>query len=240
MTVAIVIPALNEERALPVLAERVACLDPPPSEIVLVDGGSEDATVAIASKAGWRVIAAPRGRASQINAGVEATRAEFVCILHADTLPPADMVAVIDETLSDTRIALASFTPRIGGPGGTRWGTTAHNWAKTWYAPLLTRPHLFMRGVRLLFGDHAMFFRRAQFLALGGCTPSDAVMEEADLCVKFATIGRIRMVARFVETSDRRIAEWGAWKANWIYFKVGMLWAFGLRDRMARHYPDIR
>jgi len=65
-------------------------------------------------------------------------------------------------------------------------------------------------------------------------------MEEADLCVRFATLGRVKLVPRWIETSDRRIAEWGPWKANWIYFKVGMLWAFGLRDRMAKHYPDVR
>jgi hypothetical protein len=50
----------------------------------------------------------------------------------------------------------------------------------------------------------------------------------------------VKLVPRWIETSDRRIAEWGPWKANWIYFKVGMLWAFGLRDRMAKHYPDVR
>ena len=240
MSVTVLIVALDEERALPALVERLAMLDPRPAEILLVDGGSMDGTVEIARSAGWRVLAAERGRALQINLGVKAARSELVCVLHADTLPPTDMVAVIERTLDDPRTALASFTPVIRGPQRTRWVTTAHNWAKTWYAPLLTRPHLFLQGVRLLFGDHAMFFRRAEFLALGGCNPGDAVMEEADLCVKFATLGRIRMVPRMVETSDRRIAAWGPLKANWIYFKVGMLWAFGLRSRMAKHYPDVR
>lgn len=240
MSVTLLVVALDEERALPALVERLAALDPRPAEILLVDGGSVDGTVAIARAAGWRVLAAERSRTLQINRGVAAARGELVCVLHADTLPPADMVAVIEEALADPQTALASFTPVIRGPQGTRWVTTAHNWAKTWYAPLLTRPHLFFQGVRLLFGDHAMFFRRAEFLALGGCNPGDAVMEEADLCVKFARLGRIRMVPRMVETSDRRIAAWGPLKANWIYFKVGMLWAFGLRGRMAKHYPDVR
>mgnify|MGYP002628067830 FL=1 len=240
MSVALVIPVLDEAKALPALVERLAVLDPAPIDILMVDGGSGDNSVAIAEAAGWRVITAERGRARQINAGVSEARGDLVCVLHADTLPPEDMVAVIEANLADERIALAGFTPRICGPDGTRWGTTAHNLAKTWYAPLITRPHLFVRGVRLLFGDHAMFFRRADFLKLGGCTPGDTVMEEADLCVRFATLGRVKLVPRWVETSDRRIAEWGAWKANWIYFKVGMLWAFGLRDRMAKHYPDVR
>ncbi len=240
MTVTILIPTLDEEKALPGLIARMAVLAPRPAQILLVDGGSADETVVLARAAGWDVLLSEGGRARQINAGVAAARGEIVCVLHADTLPPADMVAVIERTLANRRIALASFTPLIRGPQRMRWGTTLHNWAKTWYAPLLTRPHLFVRGVRLLFGDHAMFFRRADFLAVGGCTPGDAVMEEADLCVKFAALGRVKIVPRFVETSDRRIAAWGVLKANWIYFKVGMLWAFGLRHRMARHYPDIR
>ena len=240
MSVTLLLPVLDEEKALPELVEALARLDPAPEEILLVDGGSSDGTVAYAEAAGWRVLQCEKGRARQINYGVEQARSEFVCVVHADTLPQTDMAEVIESTLVDPRIALASFTPVIRGPEKTRWGTTLHNWAKTWYAPLITRPHLFVRGVRLLFGDHAMFFRRADFLAVGGCTPGDAVMEEADLCVKFARLGKVKMVPRKVYTSDRRIAAWGPLKANWIYFKVGMLWAFGLRGRMGQHYPDVR
>ena len=240
MSVTLLVPALNEAKALPDLVAAFARLDPKPHEILLVDGGSSDETCAIAREAGWRVMACEKGRARQINAGVEAAEGRLVCVVHADTRPPSDMVAVVEKTLADDTIALASFTPVIRGPEKTRWGTTIHNWAKTWYAPLLTRPHLFFRGVRLLFGDHAMFFRRDDFLAVGGCTPGDAVMEEADLCVKLARLGRVKMVRRRVYTSDRRIAAWGPLKANWIYFKVGMMWAFGLRGRMAKHYPDVR
>lgn len=237
--VAIVVPVLNEAAAIPALAAHLANLAPAPEQVIVVDGGSEDDTVELAREAGWHVMAAKRGRARQINAGVEAAQAALVCVVHADSFPPTDMVAVIRETLADDRIALASFTPLITGTK-TRWITSAHNYIKTWYAPLVTRPHLFLRGVRLLFGDHAMFFRREDFLRLGGCTPGDMVMEEADLCVKFARLGRIRMVPRIVRTSDRRIAAWGPVKANWIYFKVGILWALGQRNRMERDYPDIR
>lgn len=238
-TVALVIPLLDEEKALPALVEVIGGLDPQPDEVIAVDGGSTDRSKALVRAAGWRLLETQRGRAIQINAGVEAAQSSLVCVVHADTIPPADMVQVIRETLADHHIALASFTPLITGEK-TRWVTSAHNYIKTWYAPLITRPHLFLRGVRLLFGDHAMFFRRADFLALGGCTPSDAVMEEADLCVKFARLGKIRMVRRIVRTSDRRIAAWGPLKANWIYFKVGILWAVGLRNRMAKDYPDVR
>ncbi len=241
ITVTILIPALDEEIALPATIANVQALVPQPDQVLLVDGGSRDATVALAKAAGFDTIVSPqRGRSSQINLGVEQARGEAVCVLHADTLLPTDAVAVIRDTLAEAKTVLASFTPRIAGPGGTRWGTTLHNWAKTWYAPLLFRPHLFVRGVRLLFGDHAMFFRRADYLKVGGCDPDCLVMEEADLCIRMAPLGRTKMVPRFVTTSDRRIAAWGPIKANYIYLKVGALWAFGARKRLAHYYPDVR
>tara|TARA_A100001391_G_scaffold18104_2_gene10144 strand:+ start:277 stop:1002 length:726 start_codon:yes stop_codon:yes gene_type:complete len=239
-SVTIAIPMLNEAKALPALAANLAKLDPPPQEVLCIDGGSEDDSVALAEAQGWRVISTERGRGRQINAGVEAACGEYVLILHADTVLPTDAVQVVETALADPKVSLASFTPIIRGPEKTRWGTTAHNWAKTWYAPLLFYPKLFFRGARLLFGDHAMFFRREQFLAVGGCDPQAMVMEEAELCIRLAALGRVRMVPRVVETSDRRIAEWGALKANWIYLKVGLSWALGAREGLERHYPDVR
>jgi len=239
-SVSIVIPMLNEERALPALIEHLAKLDPAPLEVVAVDGGSADRSVTLAEAAGWRIVQTEAGRGRQINAGVEAALGEYVVVLHADTVPLSDMAAVIAETLANSAISLAGFTPILRGPDKTRWITTAHNWAKTYYAPLLFRPHLFLKGCRLLFGDHAMFFRRAQFLECGGCDPDAKVMEEADLCIRMTRFGRVKLVPRIIETSDRRIAEWGALKANWIYLKVGFLWGLGAKKRLERYYPDVR
>jgi len=239
--VAIVIPALNEAKALPRLVRSLAALEPRPREILLVDGGSGDETVALAAAAGWRVVVSQkRGRAAQINRGVDEAAAPMVCILHADTLLPDDAMTVIERVLADKRMALAGFTPLISGPDKVRWVSSFHNWIKTWYAPMIFRPHLFVRGVRLLFGDHAMFFRRADFLAVGGCDEAMEVMEDADLCIRLARRGRVRLINRVVITSDRRIAQWGELRANWIYFKVGMRWTLGRRRGLAKHYPDVR
>lgn len=240
MRVTIVIPMLDEEKALPRLALALERLDPPPHEIVCVDGGSQDGSARLARSFGWRVLVSKRGRGVQINTGVQAATGGAVMVLHADTFPPADAMQVIAQTLADPAIALAGFTPVIRGEHKVRWGTTAHNWAKTWYAPLLFCPHLFVRGARLLFGDHGMFFRKADFLEAGGCDPEAKVMEEAGLCIAMTRLGKVKMVARAIETSDRRIAQWGALKANWIYLKIGFLWAMGSRERLERHYPDIR
>ncbi len=236
----IVVPTLNEAAALPRLLRNLRALDPPPDQILVVDGGSSDGTVAVAQAAGLAVIKPDaRGRAAQINRGVAASQATIVCILPAGTLLPDDAVAVMRRALADRRTVLAGFTALLCGADTVRWGTSFHNWIKTWYAPLLFRPHLFWRGTRLLFGDHALFFRRAQFLSVGGCDERLRVMEDADLCVRFGRIGRVRLVNRVVLTSDRRVARWGAWRANWIYLSVGIRWGLGRRG-IADSYPDIR
>jgi GT2 family glycosyltransferase len=85
-----------------------------------------------------------------------------------------------------------------------------------------------------------MFFRRADFLSVGGCDETLTVMEDADLCLRLCRRGRIRLVNRVVMTSDRRVAAWGGFKANLMYLYIGLRWGLGLRRRLKRHYPHIR
>ena len=240
--VAIVIPMLNEAAIIPRLLRLLAVLTPAPAEVIAVDGGSHDETVALLGDSGLvRAVEHPvRGRAAAINRGVAEASSPLVCVLHADTILPDDALTVIRRTLADPQTALAGFTPVIAGPETVRWGTTFHNWIKTWYAPMIFRPHLFLRGGRLLFGDHAMFFRRADFLAVGGCDETLTVMEDADLCLRLCRRGRIRLVNRIVTTSDRRVAAWGGFKANLIYLYISIRWGLGLRRQIERHYPPVR
>lgn len=237
--VAIVIPVLNESATLPRLSHNLRALDPPPTEILMVDGGSKDGTPELAHSLGLRLLETEPGRSRQINRGVAEARAQIVCVLHADTLLPRDAVQVMRQTLRDSKVALASFTPLFRGEK-VRWLSTAHGWLKTWYAPLLFRPRLFFRGARLLFGDHAMFFRRDDFLSVGGCDPDLHIMEDAQLCVTLSRLGRVRLVHRFVTTSDRRMHEWGELRANWIALKIGLSWALGRRGDLHLLYPPVR
>ena len=94
--VAIVIPMLNEAAGLPRLLRSLAALEPPAAEVLAVDGGSADASVAIAEAAGLLVIRHDTpGRAAAINRGVQEATAPIICVLHADTLLPDDAVAVM-------------------------------------------------------------------------------------------------------------------------------------------------
>jgi hypothetical protein len=176
-----------------------------------------------------------------MNRGAEAARGEFLCFLHADTWVPDDLVSVIEQTLADEGIAAAGFISLMVGSRTTRWGISLHNYLKTYYAPLLFRPHLFFRGLRLLFGDQAIFCRRADFWDVGGFDSALPIMEEGDLCLKLVRRGRICQVNRIVQSSDRRVARWGPLRATAIYFYVGFLWGFGVSGRyLKRFYEDVR
>ncbi|MEL7032579.1 MAG: TIGR04283 family arsenosugar biosynthesis glycosyltransferase [Pseudomonadota bacterium] len=244
MAVSIIIPTLNEATALPATLDILERLDPAPHEIVVVDAGSEDATAQIARDRGVLVIEnAPRGRAAQMNGGAAKATGDHLCFLHADTEIPRDFIKLAEDVLAEDQTALAGFISVMRGPKGVRRVTTAHNFLKTWYAPLFFRPISFLRGCRLLFGDQVMICRRVDFDAIGGWSPNQTIMEEADLCLRMvrARRGRVRQVPRKVWSSDRRVAEWGFWRANLTFLYVGLLWGFGAApDQLARHYEDIR
>ncbi|HEX4617123.1 MAG TPA: glycosyltransferase, partial [Stellaceae bacterium] len=78
-----IIPTLNAADTLPGLMEQV-CTSTIFEEIIVVDGGSSDETVAIARTGGARVIAAPRGRGIQLGAGAGAAAGDWLLFLHAD------------------------------------------------------------------------------------------------------------------------------------------------------------
>lgn len=240
--VSIIIPTLNEEICLGRSLRHLSILDPPAREVLVVDGGSEDQTIVIAQKLGARVLCAnQRGRSLQMNLGAEAATGDILCFLHADTFVPGDLVAVIEETLANQTVAGGGFISLMTGSQTTRWGISLHNYLKTYYAPLLFRPHLFFKGLRLLFGDQVMFCRRQDFWDCGGFDNSLPILEEGDLCLKLVKRGRIRQVNRIVQSSDRRVAHWGSLKATAIYLYIGFLWGLGVSATyLKRFYEDIR
>ena len=232
--VSVIVPALNEADELPGTLAHLRTLDPPPGEVVVADGGSEDGTAPIAEAAGCRVTLSPPGRAVQMNAGAAAATGAVLCFVHADTRPSAGYLAAVAGALADPGTVLVGGRCTLAGPAGVSRLTTLHHRAKTHYGPLLYCPRRYARGgMRLLFGDQALACRAVDFAAAGGFDERLPVMEDADLCVRMnrdlnGGRGRVRELPARVTTSDRRVRAAGAVRANLTYLAVGWGWAAGV------------
>ncbi len=243
MRLSIIIPTLNEAKMLSSTLDHLTRLSPSAYEIIVIDGGSMDHTLSIASQYPITILQSEKpGRALQMNTGARVATGDFLCFLHADTLVPIDLVSIIRQTLSDPRIALAGFTSIMRGPQKIRWVISFHNFIKTYYIPLIYRPYqFFFKGLRLLFGDQVMFCRKNDFWQSGGFNERLTIMEEADLCLKINKRGRIKQIHHRVESSDRRVAQWGFFKAHVIWISICLLWAIGVSDHyLKRIYEDLR
>ena len=129
----IIIPAFNEERCiLATLTYLSSCLEPPPHEILVVDGGSTDRTYHLVrefiSQGGGRginirVLKSPhKGRAAQQNFGASKSskkKGDLLLFLHADTLPPRDVVTLVRGALSERRTVLGGFVSLLTTPSKT-------------------------------------------------------------------------------------------------------------------------
>ncbi len=185
--IAVIIPTWNEADRLGGLLADLEALEN--CEIVVADGGSTDATVAIARQGGAKVVVSGRGRAIQMNAGAAATEAELLLFLHADTRLPRDGGDWVRRVLSFSGIALGAFELRINGPGAAfRWVEMTANWRS--------------RYLGMPYGDQALFLRRETFVALGGYQEIP-ILEDYQLARGAKKLGAVVTVPARVRTSAR-------------------------------------
>lgn len=179
----VVIPTLNAAAILPACIERLAGTD----EILVVDGGSRDATVEVARAAGARVIVAPRGRGAQLQAGGEAARGDWLLFLHADTLIGSGWRAAVEGHQARRPRAAACFRFRLDD--------------SAWQARLIERG--VAARVRLLglpYGDQGLLVPRLLYEKVGGFRPLP-LMEDVDLVRR---LGRVRLLSVDAVTSAAR------------------------------------
>ena len=181
------------------------------------------------------------GRGVQMNLGARAATGDLLCFLHADTKLPVDGIGMIRRTLTNPSIAAVGFISLMDGAGGIRWGISLMNYLKTYLAPLLFRPLLFWKGLRLLFGDQVMACRRHDFWQCGGFDADLQIMEDGDFCLRLVRKGKDRADPSPGSLLRPACGSWGAWKAAMIYLGIGLLWGMGVSPlHLRRFYEDIR
>jgi len=226
MRISVVIPVLNEERNV---GQRLHELDAlGPWEIIVVDGGSTDATQAIATGyPGVRLLSAPRGRASQMNAGATIATGEVLLFLHADVTLPSDALLQIRLALGNSEAVAGAFRTWTIADRSTRLG---------W---LLHLADLRSRYSSLPYGDQAMFVRRSVFHALGGF-PAIPLMEDLAMSKLLRTAGRVHILPTSVRVSGRRFIERPIYYTLLVNLFPLLHWAGVPPEVLARFYHHVQ
>ncbi|MSO19898.1 MAG: glycosyltransferase [Acidobacteria bacterium] len=223
--ISIIIPALNESATLrDCLPGR---LPPEVCEVILADGGSTDATVAIARERGWKIVASPPGRATQMNAGAAFATGEILLFLHADTELPERYASEIRRVLALPKMLAGAFRLGIRSP---RLSLRIIAWLANFRSATRQLP----------FGDQAIFISADQFRDVGGY-PDLPIMEDYELMRRLRRRGRVGLARGSVLTSARRWQRLGVFQTTLINQSCQLAYRCGVSpNRIHRWYYGSR
>lgn len=218
-TLSIIIPTLNEAAGIERLLRALAHARTNGTELIVVDGGSEDETLAIAEPLADQVLRAPRGRAIQMNAGATLARSEVLVFLHADSTLPENADILVREEVSRTKKNWGRFDIKID---------SSH--------PLLRLVAIMInlrtRLTGIATGDQAIFVMRTTFQSINGY-PEIPLMEDIALSKTLRAKSRPISIAQKVTTSARR------WEARGILRTVFLMWRLRLAYFMGSDPQDL-
>jgi rSAM/selenodomain-associated transferase 2 len=222
-TVSIVMPVLNEAHRIEAAIQSTQSASEV-TEIIVVDGGSRDATKIKAQQAGGRVIAVSPGRGQQVRAGVALATGDVILVLHADT-------RLVDDAVKRMLQALEDYPSIAGGAFGMQFEAPAFRlsvvaWLNNTRA----------RWCGISFGDQGQFFRRDALKKMGGF-PDMMLMEDVELSIRMMRFGRPLFVRRGVQVSQRRWVRRGFTGNFW---KVVTLFIRYLVERRVNGRAGIR
>ena len=191
VTLAVVVPALNEERQIKACLSSLKAMHPPPDEIVVCDGGSHDRTISIAKTMNVSVVTGGPGRGAQIRAGIAAINSDVILVIHADCRCEADVRRQI-------MVMLGRNADVVGGAVGQRFIESS---AKLLLIELLNDARATFAGAS--FGDQGQFFRITALNEMGGF-PDYPLMEDVELSLRLNRIGRVVLLDGGIQNSERQ------------------------------------
>jgi rSAM/selenodomain-associated transferase 2 len=199
----------------------------PNAEIIVVDGGSSDASVAIAQPLCDALISAPRGRARQMNAGARASHGDALVFVHADTLVPRTFARDIAAALSDPAVVGGRFDVRLDESGLP-------------YRIIGAMISIRSRISRTGTGDQAIFVRRDVFESLGGF-PELELCEDLEFSRRLKRAGRVACLRTRVTTSARRWGRDGVARTVVKMWIIRAMYLMGVRPALLKRiYSDTR
>jgi rSAM/selenodomain-associated transferase 2 len=222
-SLSIIVPVLDEAAYIGATLAALAPFRERGAEVIVADGGSSDRTVEIAAPLADRVVAAPRGRGAQMNAGAAAAAGGVLLFLHADTLLPAEADTLVLEGLHETAWQWGRFDVRIDG--------------RSRLLPVISG---FMNWRSLITGiatgDQAVFATRAAFEAAGGF-PDIALMEDVALSKRLKRVSRPLCLTARAVVSGRRFDERGAVRMMLLMWRLRLAYFLGAEpNALARRY----
>jgi rSAM/selenodomain-associated transferase 2 len=219
----IIIPVLNEGHGIAPALDALLQLRRRGAEVLVVDGGSHDGTVALGRPRAERVIAAPRGRALQMNAGAAEASGDVLLFLHADTRLPDDADRMVLGGLARSGRDWGRFAVKIDGKGPLLAVIAALMNIRSWLTGIAT-------------GDQAIFVRHDTFRAVGGF-PAIPLMEDIALSKQLKRIGRPLCLRTRVITSGRRWDEKGVVRTVLLMWRLRLAYFIGADPKaLARQY----
>jgi len=220
----IIIPILNEAK---ILEKTLSRLHPELAnhELIIVDGGSSDASVCIAEKYG-RVLISGHGRAKQLNAGAAAATGDIFLFLHADIWLEPGALSAMEHAISSGYVG-GGFRQKIDGKN-------------LLYRAIEMAANLRGEYLKVFYGDSGIFLARSDFQKIGGF-PDVPVLEEMGFSKKLRSLGKTTLVNPCIHLSARR------WEANGIVrttlnnWFITSLYFLGVSpEKLARLYNQVR
>ena len=227
--ISVIVPALDEEEGIQAcLQSALEARGALPLEVLLVDGGSRDATVVRASEVpGVAVVRSMRGRARQLNAGAAAASGDVLVFLHADSRLQRGALAALERTAERSPESPGgAFRMRLDGQGpGLRI--------------VEALSHARLRALSVACGDQAIWVRRTAFDSLGGF-PVQPLMEDVAFTRTLSKLGPLAIVEDPpVISSARRFTEDGVIRRTLSNWMISFAWAIGADAAyLKRFYPD--
>ena len=222
LRLSIIVPALDEAGVIAATLDALAPLRARGHEVIVVDGGSRDITLALCRGRTDVAFVAPRGRARQMNAGAARAGGDVLLFLHADTLLPAQADELVAEAL-ESGADWGRFDVRIAGRSPMLPIIAALMNRRSCWTGIAT-------------GDQAMFVQRSVFERLGGFADM-ALLEDVDLSHRLRAQGAPACVHERAVTSGRRWEARGVWRTIWLMWRLRWRhWRGVPAEELARAY----